>query len=141
MAMLVAPHSALFLFAVIRENEVENSRLSIGATLALRDIDALAEGHHQGVQEALTLLLMVVFTEHRLDGLRGLLCVVERNAAEEVVDHMVIDDLVEEVTANEASGAVNGSESSLRVSPGFRSVVSNLGVSVLKVSDSNCRFC
>lgn len=119
---------------------MENSRLSISASLALRDIDALAEGHHQGVQEALILLLVVVFTEHGLDGLGGLLRMVEGNAAEEMVDHMVVNDLVEEVTANEASCAVNCSEGSFGVSPGFCGVVSNLGVSVLKVCDGNCVF-
>lgn len=80
---------------------------------------------------------MVVFTEHRLDGLGGFLCIVERNAAEEVVDHMVINDFMEEVTANEAGRAVNGSQCSLGVSPGFGSVVSNLGVGVLEVCDGN----
>lgn len=119
---------------------MQNTRLSTGTSLALRDIDALAEGNHQGVQEALFLLLVVVLTEHRLDGLGGLLCVVEWNAAEKVVDHMVVNDFVEEVTANEAGCAVNGGQCSLGVSPGFRGVVSNLGVGVLKVCDGNCRF-
>lgn len=117
---------------------MQNTRLPTGTSLALRDIDALAEGNHQGVQEALFLLLVVVFTEHRLDGLGGFLRVVEWNAAEKVVDHVVVNDFVEEVTANEAGGAVNGGQCSLGVSPGFRGVVSNLGVSVLKVCDGNC---
>lgn len=120
---------------------MENSRLSIGASLALRDIDALAEGHHQRVQETLIFLLVVVFTEHGLNGLGGLLCMVEWNAAEEVVDHMVVDNLVEEVTANEASCAINCSECALGVGPGFCGVVSNLGVGVLKVCDGNYEFC
>lgn len=119
---------------------MENSGLSTGASLAIGDIDAPAEGNHQGVQEALVLLLVVVFTEHRLDGLGSFLGVVERNAAEEVVDNMVVNDFMEEVTTNEAGGAVNCSQCSLGVGPGFRSVVSNLGVGVLKVCDGNCRF-
>lgn len=83
---------------------------------------------------------MVVFTKHRLDGLGSFLCVVKWNAAEEVVDHMVVNDFVEEVTANETGCAVNGGQCSLGVSPSFCGVVSNLGVGVLKVGDGNCRF-
>lgn len=53
---------------------------------------------------------------------------------------MVINNLVEEVTADEASGAVDGSQGTLGVGPGFGGVVGDFGVSVLEVGDGNCIF-
>lgn len=51
---------------------------------------------------------------------------------------MVVNDVVEQHTANPAKVTVNGSESTLDVGPGLRLVVVNLGVVVVEVSDGNC---
>lgn len=51
---------------------------------------------------------------------------------------MVVDDVVEEHTANPAKVTVNGSESALDVGPGLRLVVVNLGVVVVEIGDGNC---
>lgn len=103
------------------------------------NIDALAESDHQGVQKALLLLFMVVFTEQWLDGLGGPLGIIEGNATEEVVDDVVIDNFMEEVTTNEAGCAVDSSQCALGVGPCLRSVVGNSGVSVLEVGDGDCK--
>lgn len=117
-------------------HKVKDTRLRIRASL-FGHIDALAESDHQGVQEAVLLLFVVVFTEERLDGLGGAFSMVERNATEKVVNHMVVDNFVEEVTANESGCAIDSSQCALGVGPGFRGVVGNVGVGVLKVGDSN----
>lgn len=125
-------------FALIAQHKVKHTWLRARATV-LGHVNALAEGHHQGVEEALPLLFVVVFAEQRLNCLGGTLCVVERNATEEVVDDVVVDDFVEEVTADEACGAIDGSQCALGVGPGLGGVVGNSGVGVLKICDGNCR--
>lgn len=124
-------------FALLAQDKVEDTWLC-ARTVTLRDINALAECHHQRIEEALLFLLVVVFTKQWLDCLGGPLSVVERNAAEQVVDDMVIDDFVEEVAANEASCAIDSSQCALSVGPGLGSIVGNSGVGVLKIGDSNC---
>jgi len=117
---------------------MENTRLRVWSSL-FRHIYALAEGYHQRVQEALLFLFMIVFTKNRLNCFGGLLGVVEGDSAKKVVDDMVIDNFVEEVTTNEAGCAVNCSQSSLGIGPGLCGVVWNSRVGVLKVRDSNCK--
>ena len=104
----------------------------------IRHIDALAEGRHQRVQETGLLFLAVVLAQEGLDGAGGLLGLVEGDAAEEVVHDVVVDDLVEEVTADEARGAVNGGQRPLGVGPSVGRVVRDVGVGVLEVGDGDC---
>jgi predicted sugar kinase len=138
MTSLVVHPSAFRSFAVIPQNKVKHTGLGVGPAL-FRNIDALAEGDHQRVQEALLFFLVVVFTQHRLDSLGGLLGFVERNATEKVVNNVVINDFVEEVATDKASCAVDSSQGSFGVGPGLGGVVRNVRVGVLKVCNSNCR--
>jgi hypothetical protein len=138
MTSLVVHHNAFRSFAIIPQNKMENTRLDIGSTL-FRNVNALAEGDHQGVQKALLFFLVVVFPQHRLNCLGGLLGVVERNAAEKVMDDMVINNFVEEVATDETSCAVNCSQRSFGIGPSLCGVMWNGRVSVLKVCDSNCK--
>jgi hypothetical protein len=55
-----------------------------------------------------------------------------------VVDDVVVDDLVEEMAADEAHRAVDGGEGALGVGPRFRGVVRDGGVGVLEVCDGDC---
>jgi hypothetical protein len=54
-----------------------------------------------------------------------------------VVHDMVVDDLVEEMAADEAHRAVDGGEGTLGVSPRFRGIVRDGGVGVLEVCDGD----
>lgn len=66
---------------------------------------------------------------------------ISQSLREEVVHNVVVDDVVEEHTADPAKVAVNGSESALDVSPGARLVVVHLGVVVVEVGDGDCSDC
>lgn len=101
------------------------------------DIDALAECRHQRIEEALVLRFVVFFAKQWLDGLSCFLGLVEWNAAEEMVDDVVVNDLVEEMTTNKTDCAVNSGERTLGVGPGLGCVVWDFRVSVLKVRDSD----
>lgn len=122
-----------FLLRVLRTDEMQNTRR--GALI--RDIDALPERGHQRTQEALILLLVVVVAQQRLDRLGGPLGLVEGNAAEQVVHDVVVDDLVEEVAADETGGAVDRCEGALGVGPSVGGVMGDLGMSVLQVGDGD----
>ena len=100
-------------------------------------IDAFAECRHQRIEETLVLGFVVLFAEQWLDGSGCFFGLVEWNAAKQMVDDMVIDDLVEEVTTDETNRAVNGGERTLGIGPGLGCVVWDVGVRVLKVRDGD----
>lgn len=62
---------------------------------------------------------------------------IDQNSREKVVHDVVVNDVVEKHTTNPAKVTVNGGEGALDVGPGFRLVVVNLGVVVVKVSDGD----
>lgn len=103
--------------------------------LAIRNVDALPEGGHEGVQETALLLLVIVNPQQRLNSAGSLLGLVEGDPAEQVVNDMVVDDFVEEVAADEADAPVNGGKGTLGVGPGLGGVVGDSGVGVLQIGD------
>ena len=60
------------------------------------------------------------------------------NLREHVVNNVVLNNAVEDVTANEAKIAVHSGGCTLDESPVVSLVVRSLGVSVVKVSNSDC---
>jgi hypothetical protein len=56
---------------------------------------------------------------------------------EEVVDHVVLNDAVEEVAADEAKLAVDGGQSSLDKGPVLGIIVRHIDVGVVQVGDGN----
>lgn len=60
------------------------------------------------------------------------------NVREQVVDNVVLDDAVEEVTPRETKLAVDCRESALDESPVLRIVMGNLHVGVMQICDGNC---
>ena len=114
--------------------------LALPRRTILRHIPAAVEGVDERLEEALVLGLVVVLLQQRLDGLRRLLRVVERNAREQVVHHVVVDDLVHEVAADEAEAAVNRAESAARERPLLGGEVGHGRVRVVEVGDGHC-FC
>lgn len=56
------------------------------------------------------------------------------------MNDVVVDDVVEEHTANPAKVTVNGSESALDVGPGLGLIVVNLRVVVVEVGDGDCSY-
>ena len=72
-----------------------------------------------------------------LDGVAGLAGIVKRNRRNVVVQDVGLDDVVENVLANEAKLAVNGCGGTTGEVPGVRLVVGKGGVGVLKEGDGN----
>lgn len=72
------------------------------------------------------------------NGLGCFLCVVERDFGEQVVDQMIVDDFVEKVSANETQASVDGSQSTLGVSPSFIRVVWHIWMSMVEICNCNC---
>lgn len=110
-------------------------------SLGIRVLNNLAGA--KGINQRLevhALLKTVLVTQERHNGLSSLFSMVEGNAREQVVDDVVVDDLVEKVTANEAKSSVDGGKGTLDEGPGLLVVVGNLGVSVVQVGDGNCRY-
>lgn len=60
------------------------------------------------------------------------------NLREQVVNDVVVDNVVEEVLANEAEIAVDGGESALDEGPGVGVEVVDLLVGVVEVGDGDC---
>ena len=79
----------------------------------------------------------VVAAHNWLDGLGGLIGVVERDGGNVVVKDVSLDDTVKEGTTNETEFTVNGSSSTADVVPGASGVVGKSWVGVLKVGDSD----
>lgn len=121
----------LLLGSILGELPVQNTvRVDIGDNLAG------GKGVDQRLEEQ-ALVKMVLVSEVGDDGIGGLLSVVEGNLGEQVVNNVVVDDLVEEVTTNEAEAAVNGRERTLDEGPCIRIVVGHGGVSVVQVGNGN----
>lgn len=110
---------------------MENTvRVDIGDNLAS------GEGVDQRLQEK-SLVEVVLVTEVGDNRVGGLLGVVEGDLGEQVVNNVVVDNLVEEVTTDETEATVNGGEGTLDKGPRIRIVVGHLGVSVVQVGDGN----
>ena len=84
-------------------------------------------------------LRAVVLSHDALDGLAGLIGVVEGDVADVVVQHVGLDDTVEDVAADEAKVTVNGGSSATGEVPHFRLVVRKGGVSVLEEGNGDCK--
>ena len=83
-------------------------------------------------------LRAVVRAHDLLDGLAGLVGVVEGDGADVVVQDVGLNDTVQDVTADEAKVTVNGGRGSASEVPHLRLVVRESGIGVLEVSDGNC---
>jgi hypothetical protein len=121
----------LFLGSILGELPVQNTvRVDIGDNLTG------AEGVDQRLQEK-ALVKVVLVSEVGDDSIGGLLGVVEGDLGEQVVNNVVVNDLVEEVTTDEAKPAVNGGEGTLDEGPCLRIIVGHRRVGVVQVSNSN----
>jgi hypothetical protein len=78
----------------------------------------------------------VMLAHDGLDGLGGLVGMVERNGADVVVQNVGLDDAVEELAADKAEFAVDGGGGAAGVGPGSWGVVREGGVGVLQ--EGNC---
>lgn len=79
----------------------------------------------------------VVAAHDGLDGFGGEVGVVEGDGADVVVEHVSLDDAVEEVATDEAEFAVDGGGGAADVVPGAGLVVGEGGVGVLEVGDGD----
>jgi hypothetical protein len=79
-----------------------------------------------------------VLAHDRLDGLGGLIGMVEGDGGDVVVEDVGLDDAVEDLTTNEAELAVNGSGGATGEVPGLAGVVREGRVGVLEVGDGDC---
>lgn len=105
-------------------------------------LDPLADASAgpQGLEEAgpaRVSLAAVVLAHDALDGLAGLVGVVEGDVADIVVQDVSFDDTVEDVSANEAKVTVNSGGGTTSEVPHLRLVVGKGGVGVLQESDGN----
>jgi hypothetical protein len=73
-----------------------------------------------------------------LDGVGGLVGVVEGNGADVVVQDVRLDDAVQERAADEAELAVDSRGGAAGVGPGLSVVVGERGVGVLEEGDGDC---
>ena len=71
------------------------------------------------------------------DGVRGLVGVVKGDGGDVVVQHVRLDDAVEELAADEAELAVNGGGGPTRKVPRLGLVVRERGIRVLEVGDGD----
>ncbi|KAI9929459.1 hypothetical protein MW887_000931 [Aspergillus wentii] len=76
--------------------------------------------------------LLVYITEKRSRRFRGFLCAVEWDLREQVMDDMVADDLVEEMSTEKACASIDGCESPSSEGPALGSVVRDGGVGVVE---------
>ena len=80
----------------------------------------------------------VVAAHDGFDGFTRLICVIEGNGANVMVQDMGFDDAVEEMTPNEAHLSVDCGSRSTCEGPGMGCVVRQSGISMLEVGDCNC---
>jgi hypothetical protein len=80
----------------------------------------------------------VVATHNRLDRLGCLVCVVEWNRADIVMEDVGLDDTVQELAADEAEFAIDSGCCTAGIVPAGRAVVRKAGISVLEEGDGNC---
>lgn len=78
-----------------------------------------------------------MLTHNLLDGLGGLISIVEGDRGNEVMGNVGLNDAVEQVAADESKFTINGCRSTTNVVPAFRVVVGKRGISMLKESNSN----
>lgn len=79
----------------------------------------------------------VVLAHDLLDGLGGLVGVVEGDGADVVVQDVGLDDAVEEGAADEAELAVDGGGGAADVVPALGAIVGKRGVGVLEEGDGD----
>jgi len=114
--------------------------LTLGA-LVLLDPLAPAGSLVHGAEESPAAVLnvsTVVLAHDGLDGLGGLVSVVEGNGGDVVVKNVGLNDAVEDLAADETELAVNGSGGTTSEVPGLAGVVREGRVGVLEVSDGDC---
>lgn len=81
----------------------------------------------------------VVVAHDTLDGIGGLISVVEGNVADVVVQDVSLNDAVEDVTADKAKVTVNGGGGTAGKVPHFRLIVGKSRVGVLEEGDGDCK--
>jgi hypothetical protein len=79
-----------------------------------------------------------VLAHDGLDGLGGLVGVVEGDGGDVVVEDVGLDDAVEDLAADETELAVNGGGGTTGKVPGLAGVVREGRVGVLEVGDGDC---
>lgn len=79
----------------------------------------------------------VVSSHDWLDGLGGLVGVVEGDGGDVVVEDVGLDDAVKQVTTDETELAVNGCGGTTGKGPGGGVIVRQSGIGVLEESDGN----
>ena len=120
--------------------EVHGLALADGA-LGRLDPLAPAGAGPQAPEEAERAVLgvgAVVLAHNGLDGLGGLVGVVEGDGADVVVQHVGLDDAVQQLAADEAELAVDGGRGAAHVVPALGGIVWDGRVGVLQVRDSDC---
>lgn len=80
----------------------------------------------------------VVAAHDRLDGLGGLVSVVEGNGADIVVQNVGLDDTMQQVAADEAELTIDGCSGALDKGPLLAGIVGQSRVGVLEEGDSDC---
>lgn len=78
-----------------------------------------------------------MLTHDRLDGLGGLIGVVERNGADVMVKNVSLDNAVKESAADESKFTVDSCRGTTDVVPALTRVVGKSWVGVLEVGNSN----
>lgn len=113
--------------------------LALGALGGLNPLAGASAGP-EGLEETSPAgvgLAAVVRSHDLLDGLAGLIGVVEGDGADIVVKNMGFNDAMEDVATDEAKVTINGSSSSTGEVPRLGLVVGEGGVGVLEESDGN----
>jgi len=124
----------------ISVSEEQNTLASLSGTLARLDPLAPPGALPHGLDEpdgTLTGVGPVVDAHDGLNGLGGLVGVVEGDTADIVVQHMGLDNTVEEMAADESELAINRGGSTTNKVPLVSSVVGERRIGVLQESDGN----
>lgn len=79
----------------------------------------------------------IMSAHNLLDGIRSLVCVIERNCADVVVQNVGLDDSVKELSANETEFSIDRGSRSSSIRPAFASVMRERRIGVLKVGDGD----
>lgn len=129
--------------AVDVAEEQDTLGLALRAVGGLNPLAGTGRGPH-GLDEASPAgvgLGTVVLTHDGLDGLAGLVGVIEGDAADIVVQDVGLNDTVEDVATDEAEVTVDGGSSAAGKVPHLGLVVGEGGVSVLQEGDGHCKRC
>jgi hypothetical protein len=121
--------------------EQDTLALALGAVGGLNPLASAGRGPH-GLEEASPAgvgLGAVVVAHDGLDGLAGLVGVVEGDVADIVVQDVGLDDAVEDVTADEAEVTVDGGSGAAGKAPHLGLVVGEGGVGVLQEGNGDCK--